>query len=63
MLYFTMLFVVLGPAILGHPRYMFPVIYMLPTTGLFVWKQATELADEGGNTFKRERTGDEQADG
>ena len=38
MLYFTMIFVLLGPVIQGHPRYMFPVIYALPAVTMFCLK-------------------------
>ena len=38
MLYLTLIFVLLGPVIYGHPRYMFPVIYPLPTVTLFFLK-------------------------
>ncbi|MCR5161650.1 MAG: DUF6020 family protein [Lachnospiraceae bacterium] len=34
--FFSVVFVILGPAIQGHPRYMFPVIYPMPVLLLFV---------------------------
>ncbi|MBR7016136.1 MAG: hypothetical protein IKI12_06810 [Lachnospiraceae bacterium] len=36
LLYFSVLFVLLGPVIQGHPRYMFPVIYAMPVMLLFM---------------------------
>ena len=35
-LYFTIAFVLLGPVIQGHPRYMFPVVYAMPVMLLFM---------------------------
>ncbi|MCR5294994.1 MAG: DUF6020 family protein [Lachnospiraceae bacterium] len=34
--FFTIVFVILGPAIQGHPRYMFPLIYPMPVLLLFL---------------------------
>ena len=34
--WFTVVFVILGPVIQGHPRYMFPVVYVMPATVLFM---------------------------
>ncbi len=37
--WFTVLFVILGPVIQGHPRYMFPVVYVMPVTVGFIFKE------------------------
>lgn len=34
--WFTVVFVILGPVIQGHPRYMFPAVYVMPATVLFM---------------------------
>ena len=40
--WFTVVFVILGPVIQGHPRYMFPVVYVMPVTVLFMLKKVCD---------------------
>ena len=46
----TVLCVVLGPAIQGHPRYMFPVIYSMPSLIVYTMfsfrREPTEVCQE-----------------
>ena len=40
--WFSVVFVVLGPVIQLHPRYMFPVVYVMPVTVLFMLRRISD---------------------